>query len=155
MEFQDWLGKKYTLPKNRAVYWRPSAYGLIIKNNQILLIQSKIHGLWELPGGGIELNENMLEALHREVYEETGYKIAPLDNHPLYIEDNYFYAPESDKYYKSIPIVFLAKPKGSNKNAQPIYKQEISKMKWFDIDKLPKEINPITVRAIKKYLKDK
>lgn len=155
MKFKDWIGKEHILPKNKTFSWRPAAYGLIIKNNQVLLIKAKVHGRWELPGGGIGLNETIIEALHREVHEETGYKILIKNEQPLYIEDSYFYAPDLDKYFKSIPMVFLAEPKGNNKNAKLIHEEEVEEVKWFSLNKLPKLINPMTVKAIKKYKEEK
>ena len=153
MKFKDWWGKEHSLPKNKSFYWRPSAFALIIKNNQILLIKSKMSGLWELPGGGVELNETIMEGLDREVYEETGYKISVTNKHPIYIEDNYFYAPDLDEYFRAIPLVFLAKPKGDNQKAKPVHKDEVAEVKWFNLNKLPKAINPMAVKAIKKYKK--
>lgn len=39
------------------------------------------HGLFEFPGGGIEANETPLMACVREVEEEVGIEIDPLDHH--------------------------------------------------------------------------
>lgn len=53
---------------------RTGAYALIIQDAQILLSR-KTAGphidLWDLPGGGIEFSETPLQALHRELLEET------------------------------------------------------------------------------------
>lgn len=54
---------------------RVSSKGIIIHNNKILIlrIQTGCHaeGVWDLPGGGIEKNENSIDCLKREVKEET------------------------------------------------------------------------------------
>jgi len=56
---------------------RVSSYGLIIKAEKILLcrISADFHmdaGSWTLPGGGIEFGEDPVDAMIREVKEETG-----------------------------------------------------------------------------------
>eukprot|EP00112_Aurelia_sp_Birch-Aquarium-sp1_P003435 Seg13836.2 transcript_id=Seg13836.2/GoldUCD/mRNA.D3Y31 product="ADP-ribose pyrophosphatase" protein_id=Seg13836.2/GoldUCD/D3Y31 len=56
---------------------RISAYGLIIKGNEILLCRlsaelPRWHGYWTLPGGEIEFGEAPEAAVIREVEEETG-----------------------------------------------------------------------------------
>jgi 8-oxo-dGTP diphosphatase len=45
--------------------------------NRVLLVKStdEIGGKWFLPGGGIGFGESPLDALHREVFEETGLRI--------------------------------------------------------------------------------
>lgn len=49
---------------------------VINDQNQIVLVKIK-DGYWCLPGGLLEPNESLTECAKREVYEETGYKIAP------------------------------------------------------------------------------
>lgn len=60
---------------------RVSAYGLITdKDNRILLsrlsaIVEHLVGQWILPGGGIDFGEDPVDAVVREVREETGLKV--------------------------------------------------------------------------------
>lgn len=63
-------------------------YGLIIKNDSILLIKKKTgpyDGKLDLPGGGFEFGERPEETLKREIKEETGldvkeYKLFDVDS---------------------------------------------------------------------------
>lgn len=55
--------------------------GVLYNNqNQILIAKRPLHkpfgGLWEFPGGKIELNESPIAALHRELSEELQIDIA-------------------------------------------------------------------------------
>ena len=54
-------------------------YGIIIKNNQILLIKKSrgpYKGKLDLPGGSLEHGESIDKDLFREILEETGIKIS-------------------------------------------------------------------------------
>lgn len=54
-------------------------YGVIVFQGKIVLIQKcrgPYTGQWDLPGGKIEFGESPLEALTREVEEETGLHLA-------------------------------------------------------------------------------
>ena len=44
---------------------------------QILMIKSPRRGDWEFPGGQVEEGETLMQALEREVFEETGITVIP------------------------------------------------------------------------------
>lgn len=52
---------------------RPGAYALIERDGKLLIVDE--NSGWFLPGGGLEGNETPLEALRREMIEETGFRI--------------------------------------------------------------------------------
>ena len=45
------------------------------KNNLICAVKSEKYGYMQLPGGGIENNESIIDALRRETREEAGFLI--------------------------------------------------------------------------------
>lgn len=61
------------------------AVGIIINQSQILIAERPSHttypGLWEFPGGKIEVNETQEQALTRELFEEVGIHV--VSSHPL------------------------------------------------------------------------
>jgi 8-oxo-dGTP diphosphatase len=56
---------------------RPSIYGILVKDNKILLIEHERY--YNFPGGGVSLGESPLDALRREFIEETGLIIEPVN----------------------------------------------------------------------------
>lgn len=54
---------------------RPSARGIIFSNGKVGLVHSLKYDYYKFPGGGIEDGESHIQALYREVLEETGLQI--------------------------------------------------------------------------------
>lgn len=61
----------------RSEDYSVSVYAIIQKRGRILLTQDTYKPGWKLPGGGVEANELILEALRREIREEVGLEIRP------------------------------------------------------------------------------
>ncbi|MEU2238599.1 NUDIX domain-containing protein [Streptomyces sp. NPDC018338] len=64
------------------VQTRVSAYAIAVEDDRLLLIRLSdaspvfMPGLWHMPGGGIDPGEQPVEALSRELREETGLELA-------------------------------------------------------------------------------
>ena len=71
--------RRYGNPPEKGVTHRirPGAYAVILRGSDVLLTyQAAPHFEYQLPGGGIDPGENPIAALHREVLEETGWRIS-------------------------------------------------------------------------------
>lgn len=62
-------------------YYRVSVKAKIYQNEKIILVKEDYKN-WDLPGGGLEYNESINEALNRELMEEIGIKGFQTNNHP-------------------------------------------------------------------------
>jgi 8-oxo-dGTP diphosphatase len=60
-------------------YQRVAAYAVVTSERGLLLTQfnslTHVPGDWGLPGGGLDAGESPVEAVHREVWEETGQRV--------------------------------------------------------------------------------
>ncbi|MEM9010292.1 MAG: NUDIX domain-containing protein [Pseudomonadota bacterium] len=88
---------------------RPGAYGVILDRpggNHLLLAATPAAGEeLLLPGGGVDPGEGLLPALHREVMEETGWRIRPLQR--LGAFQRYCYMSNYGQWGHKICHVFL------------------------------------------------
>lgn len=88
---------------------RPGVYAILPRGAEVLVtFQATPFAEFQLPGGGIDPGEQPIAALHREVYEETGWRIAAPRCIGVY--RRYAYMPEYDLWAEKICHVWLARP---------------------------------------------
>ncbi len=88
---------------------RPGVYAILLQGDHILAThQAAPIPEIQLPGGGIDPGEHPIPALHREVREETGWKIAVTRR--LGAFRRFTYMPEYDIWAEKVCSVYLARP---------------------------------------------
>ncbi len=88
---------------------RPGVYAVLLQGARILVThQSAPVPEFQLPGGGIDPGEQPIAALHREVFEETGWRIGALRR--LGAFRRFTYMPEYDLWAEKLCTVYLARP---------------------------------------------
>ncbi|MDP5308329.1 NUDIX hydrolase [Paracoccus spongiarum] len=88
---------------------RPGAYAVLLRGGQVLLThQDGPEPEYQLPGGGIDAGEGAVAALHREVREETGYRIGALRGLGAY--RRFCFMPEYDLMAEKLCGVWLGRP---------------------------------------------
>jgi len=115
---------------------------------KLLLVQRKhepYQGYWALPGGFVEIEEDLPEAAARELAEETGLKNVPLD------QLHTFGKPGRDPRGRTITVVYFGI---AGKDWQQVRAaDDAAEVQWFDIQSLPQmafDHNEIARCAIKR-----
>lgn len=95
--------------RGQAYRRRPGAYAVLMRDGAVLLThQAEPVPEYQLPGGGIDPGEGPAQALHREVFEETGWAIAAPRRIGIY--KRFAYMPEYDLWAEKICHIYLARP---------------------------------------------
>ena len=88
---------------------RAGVYAILPRDGAFLMTwQGSPHEELQLPGGGVDPGESPLRALHREVFEETGWTIARPRR--LGAFRRFTYMPEYKRFAEKLCHVYLAHP---------------------------------------------
>jgi mutator protein MutT len=106
----------------------------INSKNQILLVKRAEHvfrgGKWGLPGGYLDRDERIKDAVVREVKEETNLKAKIIKLFKVVDNPN-----RREEERQNVCFVYIVSATGKPKPQE----SEVSQVKWFDLDKLPPE----------------
>jgi 8-oxo-dGTP diphosphatase len=98
-----------TVQPGRRYTRRPGVYAVLLRGDHILAThQAAPVPEFQLPGGGIDKGEQPIAALHREVFEETGWKIEVTRR--LGAFRRFTYMPEYDLWAEKLCTVYLGLP---------------------------------------------
>ena len=98
-----------TVRKGQRYKRRPGVYAILLNGPDILLThQADPKPEFQLPGGGIDPGEHPVAALHREVFEETGWKIDIAQR--LGAFRRFTFMPEYDLWAEKLCTVYLGRP---------------------------------------------
>lgn len=107
---------------------------LVIKDNAILLVKRALHltcgGKYGLPGGYMNMDETIVKAAAREVFEETGYETS---NPVIFLINDIADRKQEDRQNLDIAVILTALDKTG------VPDDENSDVAWFPLDALPNE----------------
>jgi 8-oxo-dGTP diphosphatase len=116
--------------------------------NKILLIKRDtvpFKGYWALPGGRVELGENVEQTIIREVKEETGLDVEVVRKIGEYHEQGTQDGIEYDYY----PACFLVRVIGGEIRRQ---QSEIQDIQLFRVEDIPENLAFVHNQMVKDYL---
>lgn len=103
--------RRYGEPLRHGQHYRrrPGVYAILLRGDAILCtLQSAPVPEFQLPGGGIDTGEQPVAALHREVWEETGWHIGGLRRAGAF--RRFTFMPEYDLWAEKLCTVYVARP---------------------------------------------
>jgi 8-oxo-dGTP diphosphatase len=107
---------------------------LIIEGNRILLVErgrEPLKGYWSLPGGILEVGELLDEAIRREVLEETGLVVEPVEMVEIF--ERIMKDGEGRTEYHYVLVDYLCRVTGGALAAA----DDASRAEWFEREELP------------------
>lgn len=118
------------------------AFAIILdEQDRVLLCHRRDYDLWNLPGGGVELNESPWECVVREVKEETGLDVEVESLAGVYSKRN-----DADICFSFICKVVSGKI---------TLNDEADILKYFAVNEIPQNTSPNQVERIKDILVNK
>ena len=112
---------------------KPTATAVCVDGEgRVLLTKRAIEphlGAWDLPGGFVEETEHPLDALRRELHEETGYEIEPLEFLGVWMDR---YGGDSTAQ-TTMNLFWTARVV----RGEPRPADDVSELRWFPPEELP------------------
>lgn len=131
----------------RLLYWRlvgPTTLGsrcFVLRGHELLLVRHSYEPWWYLPGGGLKRGESFMEAVQREVREETGLRIVSPRLFGVYHN-----RLEGKNDHVALFVAHCVLTDGP-----AVASREIEAAAFFPLDRLPDGVSPATRRRIQEY----
>lgn len=114
---------------------RPTVFAVVRDSTGRILLARRADTLnWELPGGKVELGESALDAVVREVAEETGVKISVNGVSGIYTDPGHVMVYATGEVRQQYAICVHAAPVSGEARAD---NDEMINVAWIGLDDLP------------------
>ncbi len=124
----------------------PGVRAIILNDRDEVLLQFRtdLHS-WGLPSGSVELDETAVEALRREVQEETGLELRHAEPMALYSGPSQSHKYPNGDEVQGFAIAFIVREWAGTPRADGV---EGSEVRFWPLDDLPKRLVPIHAQTL-------
>jgi len=142
----------------RDLVFSVHVYAVAMRDGKILISPQWKDSGYDFPGGRVDLGENHIAALVREVKEETGYNIKPTKI--IEVFTSLFKHPKRDKPYHSILIYYAAEIESGEISTDGFDKHEMEYAKearfvtFEEMRKMELMSNQRVIEPIHEYLRE-
>jgi len=127
----------------------PGVRALIFNGRGEILLEKQTHfGSWALPHGCVDVGESALDAVKREVQEETGLSVFWAEPFGIYSDPKYSVTYPNGDQVQTFTVAFLVKEWSGE---LVIDGDEVMELGFFPLDELPEPIYPIHLDTILDY----
>ncbi|MBN1395325.1 MAG: NUDIX domain-containing protein [Pirellulales bacterium] len=127
----------------------PGARALIVNSRGEILLQRRTDvPIWCLPSGSMELGETALDALRREVAEETSLVVLEAEPMGLYSGPSQTITYPNGDEIQCFSIAFIVRRWEGEPRADGV---EGSEVRFFPLDNLPSDLTAIHAKTIEDY----
>jgi mutator protein MutT len=129
--------------------FNPGVRAVILNDRDEVLLQRRTDmECWGLPAGGVELGETALEALKREVFEETALEVLNAEPMALYSgRKQQFSYPNGDQI-QCFAVAFIVREWRGVPQADG---EEGSEVRFWPLDELPEQIMGIHIQVLNDF----
>jgi 8-oxo-dGTP pyrophosphatase MutT (NUDIX family) len=111
----------------------PAVTAIVINNsNELLMIERSDNGYWAVPGGAQDIGESVIDAVKREVAEETGIVVEVVHLTGIYSDPRHVIAYDNGEVRQEFSLCFRAKPVGGSLRMNA----EATKVQWVSPEQL-------------------
>ena len=127
----------------------PGVRGILVDEQRRLLLQRRADsGHWGLPAGVVDVGDSVLDALSRELREETGLTVVRAELFGLYTEPRFSVVYPNGDEVQTFTVAFLVREWSGSLSADS---DEVVDVRFFPLDALPENLYPIHGETIDDY----
>ena len=127
----------------------PGVRALLFNDRKELLLEKQTHfGSWALPHGCVDVGESVLDALKRDVHEETGLTIHDAEAFGIYTDPKYSVTYPNGDEVQTFTVAFVVTAWSGTLTPDH---DEVKELGFFPLDQLPAPIYPIHVDTIQDH----
>ena len=118
----------------------PRVRGILVdRDHRVLLQRRSDTGHWGFPAGVVDVGDSVLDALSKEVHEETGLTVERAELFGVYTDPRFAVVYPNGDEVQTFTVAFLVHQWSGELSADS---DEVTDVKFFPLDALPEKIWP-------------